>query len=245
MVKTSAVSNFVMIKILDNTTEYNIGPGKSIKLSTEVIDDDGSVNKYGDMNHMPCIGCVMNVPDRLIFIPGVRHENYMDWRTSIEISVGDTVIIRRLAVSKALSSGMYYKDGNDLYVFIKYDSLIMSINDSGSKVLNGYVIIGLVDVDKSDKIVIPQKTSYKGSKVGEVIMCGSFNTEYHPTYTINNAMDYDGSGDIDNISAGDKILFKTESWSELENSIHKIFNIGKYDTYYKIQRNRILAKLWV
>lgn len=210
-------------------------------------------SEFNEMAHISATGEVVLVPDQLPFALGVR--TTMDWETEMELKVGDHVVMRRVAVDKALTRAI--REGRDQYIFVRYEDCLVARrawDGSGMKMtrdgidysvvmLNGFVLIKLLKKMPNTNLIIPDLAIKNNVQMGMVEYVGSRNKRYQPTVDQYGDVIDPGDADPDMIFPGTTVIFRSPSWAALENPIHATIGPvgGKNDGYSRIQRNRIIA----
>lgn len=75
----------------------------------------------------PLRGEVIGVPSKLYFKNG--DHTGLKWRTEMELQIGDRVIMKRPALSMALSKdqGSWFEENGEVYIYLRYDEIIIAI----------------------------------------------------------------------------------------------------------------------
>lgn len=98
-------------------------------------------SSYEPERHATIVGQVVKTPERLIFTKQDFHSS-MEWKTRMELQVGDVVIYNFLEVSKAFdprTSRHFVIDGQ-VYILVRYDQIYVANRGSEVIVLNGFVL---------------------------------------------------------------------------------------------------------
>lgn len=171
-----------------------------ILLKTSQIFNDymGSNPYYNPLHHINRWAEVVQLPEHLIYDINKPHIT-MFHKTEIEVNIGDEVLVNEVSLATALGTltsdakddsdcyrQCYYKDGNDIYFYLRYSELFLSKD----KMLNGNVLVKSIDEEHS---FFGRTTK---ANLGIVVNVGSKNKEY-----------LFGGKDAD-VSIGDIILFK-------------------------------------
>lgn len=171
---------------------------------------------FEPQDHVSCKGIVTVVPERLPFDKTIMPS--MEWKTDIEVQVGDTVWMDYHAVLLALGKSfdeaqeseepLFDDDG----VYIKYQDLFMAQRDEEFIMLNGYVLISLESQKMPDTslIIHDRIKSLKSKRIGKVVKVGNKNTDYlHDNYV---------DGDV---NVGDHVVFMDYANRKLEQDLYK------------------------
>jgi hypothetical protein len=129
-------------------------------------------------------GTVVMICDRLKFDPKIFHLWSLQWKTKIEIQVGDTVWSRamgahdceRFYIDKE-NNGEKYRE---YYKLIKYDELIVSKRGDKIIPLNGWILMEPY-VNMLSKLLIAP-SPYQNRNYGIIKYIGEPNTDYHGNY---------------------------------------------------------------
>jgi len=197
-------------------------PNKWLKV--QLIENDvtiGDMKIYIDhtfepQDHVSCRGVVTVVPGKLPFDREDSHS--MEWKTKVEIEVGDTVWMDYHAVLLALGKSfdeaqeseepLYDDDG----IYIKYQDLFMAMRGNDFIMLNGYVLVELEaqKMPSTSLIIHDRIKNLKSKRIGRVVRVGNKNLEYlHENYV---------DGDV---SVGDHVVFMDYANRKLEQDLHK------------------------
>jgi hypothetical protein len=240
------INNYVVLKMEPNET-ITMPSGVKFFLPPPSLQENKEVYK-------PLRGQVVSVPE-LRFVQGDR--STMDWKTDMELEVGDNVIVRRPALSMALGKDhpSYYVENGELFIYLKYQEIVVAKRGDHIIVLNGYCIIEpLIDAPKTS-LHVPDMAKKNSRKFGIIRYLGKPNQEYHisknsreeeiiPNDDVYWARKENGEIKIDiaELEVGDKVMFKESSAIPLEPDILR--TIGTINTpLYRVQRPNIQAKL--
>jgi hypothetical protein len=205
--------------------------------------------------HKPLRGEVVGLPDELTFVQG--NHNYMPWVTKMELEIGDKVIVRRPALSMALSKdqGSFFVEGEDIYIYLKYNEIVVAKRGEEVIVLNGYIIVEPIVEAPTTFLIVPDSAKKTSMSQGIIRYIGSPNKEYHVTKNGKSedvfqsddvpwARMENGEMKIDlvDLQVGDKIQFKSSSAVKLEQDLHRTL-AGRNTILYRMQRHNIQAKL--
>lgn len=187
--------------------------------------------------HTITYGTVVAVPDKISF-------SVSEWKTDLEVAVGDTVYFSWDAVAVAYGKqGFIIEVDGDIYINVRYAQLTLKVDKILSQdlvMLNGYCLIeGLEEKDlpealrdkklQSDKILLSSTVKRKPSRFGRVLKVGSANRGYdNPTY----------SDDVP-VEEGDIVCYPGFADVAVQYEMHADL-IGKKNLF-KIQRRFLLA----
>jgi len=195
----------------------------------------GNVNLFLDTTYKPefhqkVIHEVVAVPKKLIFDRKLEVGESMEWKTDMELKVGDKVWINYLS---AIRGHKVTCEGQD-YMFVPYASIYLKQTRDGVKMLNGYVLCEPVYIKKKSEIATIEIIKHesmqglaKDCRHGIVRYFGKPITEYY----------YDTlSPDDDYITEGHTVMFTTPNQVRLEHGYHQNLD-GK--EYIVSRRNRM------
>jgi co-chaperonin GroES (HSP10) len=151
------------------------------------------------------------------------HLKFNDWETEMELKVGDQVWVNYLAIIK----GERVMVGDQTYILVPYEKIILTKKEDTIKMLNGYVLIEpVLEETLQSGIITLLKTTKQASMRGIVRHMGTPNKRYS---------DESHTDDID-IKIGDMVGLRHGYHSKLESSYHQV--IGDY---WVVQRRNIVA----
>jgi len=220
--------NKVLVKLNDFNDTLTLSNG--IKLSLDY--------KYRPEVHAQVVGTVAGTPQKLYY----NKEDYagsMEWETTMDLQIGDTVYMEYLAVILALADRYDYapsypdpqwiKDGDDMYIVIDYSVIYFAIRNSNIILLNGYCIANPIEVNALPTKFQLIQTSETSQKFAQI---------KHPGQRINNFLDkkFEDHGCY---KQGDIVLFHPYANQKVEHSIHQTLERG--EEYVVIQRQWIYA----
>ena len=229
-------------KTLNNHVVVKLDPeNKFIKLKSgiELLVD----TSFEPEKHVVRIGTVEKAPDKLIY----KHGNTgFPWKTTMELQEGDKVIMYFLAIQNCLrqEKKCYHKEGDDVWIYIKYHNIYAVIRDGKIIPVNGYLLVEPVEdpawVKKVAQymclnIELPdlRKPSLTDVTYGKISYAGIPNEQYaDDTYKTDELVD---------VKVGDTIVLKRIRDIPVEYEYHAKIDGGK--KMYRIQRHDILAVL--
>lgn len=194
--------NYCLIKLpqsysvmLHNHYEHQLG-------NTKIVID----TSFDPATHAPRWGMIVKNPENLLYKKLERES--CGWETTIETVEGDLVYFDYWSCLQALGklanpslpgeSPKWFKVGDDLYVLIRYDALVMTVRDDKVICLNGNVVLRPYIVEKKSDLILPAHMKHKEEKlIGEVLYVGKHNTAY-----------LDGCRDANDIQVGDICVIK-------------------------------------
>jgi hypothetical protein len=195
---------------------------------------------YEPEKHIVRVGTVIEAPTRLIY-----HHNRpgYPWKTKPELKAGDRVVMYFLAIQNCLSPErkLYTKEGNDIYIFIKYHNIYAAIEEGNVRPINGYVLIEPVedpewtrmveDAKKNDiQLVDLRKPSNVNVTYGKIAYMGTPNEEYADEYKSDRFHDE---------KVGDTVILKRIRDIPVEYEYHAKIDNGR--KLYRVHRHDILA----
>lgn len=241
------ISNYCLIK-LESNDSIALNNGCVLYMPRESQQLNGET-------HKPLRGEVVGLPKRLYFKQG--DHTGMKWRTELELEIGDKVILRRPAVSMALSPdrGSYFVEGEDIFIYMKYYEIVLGKRGEDVIVLNGFIIVEPLTVGYSTTLIVPDSARTISKRFGTVRFIGKPNQEYHNTKNSKSeavivtdevfwARKENGEFKIDavELQVGDRVQFKASSAIPVEQELFKTL-MGRYTLLYRMQRFNIQAKL--
>ena len=175
----------------------------------------GSVYKYNKGKQALRMGTLIKLPDRLA--------KDREWETDYFPELGSEVWFDYTEMDNPNK----VKCGDDVYVIMRYNNLIMARNDKqGVRMLNGYLL--------AKKALKPQNKLYIKDEY------------YDDIYTI----EYDGKPNLwykderyvddPSIKTGMTVMTRLDSYPKLENSMY--WKFSKEDYYY-FQRNQVVSEV--
>jgi hypothetical protein len=218
------------VKIPQNHVIVKLPDTYKMMLNNEVSIRGISIKTHFEpATHAPRYGTVAVVPEKLVFGVGG-----MGWKTDMEVQAGDTVwfnyLICLMALGKLLNPHYtnpeknYIIVGEDIYVILPYEGLIVAKRGGDVICLNSYVI-GEQQYEAQSNIIItePKKTGWV-----KVLHFGNPVTEY-----------FNDSVETEDISVNDIVLINKKLAEKLENGLTNTFD--KRELIF-FQRRQIYAK---
>lgn len=227
LTKGKPISNYVTIRLKQND-KYRTENGVEIFTPTQ-----SKINNEEEIK--PVRGEVIAVPDKLTFIQG--DWSNMPWKCEMELQVGDDVIIKRPALSMAISdaNSSYFVENDELFVYIKYNELVCAIRGEEIIMLNSMLLVEPEEVELKTTIENFQQEKKTSSCYGRIAHVGKPNLEYH------NTKDARGNDviteDYPNLKVGDRVLFAKAGDIIAETEIFRTLD----KKYWRMPRTKILA----
>ena len=135
--------NYVLIKISRTRDELMSGIYKN--RDGKLFISDSTLNKPNQSGAHKCqSGTVTDVGHLWYDKEDTRS---MSWRTENEIQNGDIAVY--YYNDDAWNDGRFYTEGNDVYFFIKYESIYFVIREGKIIPVNGYVLVEPIDAPQS------------------------------------------------------------------------------------------------
>ena len=196
---------------------------------------------YEPDKHVTVTGVVKAVPTNLRFDP--YNPSYMPWDCSMELEVGDKVIIHYLAVMNCFRPEMkkyWIQDGKRI-VFIQYRSIYCVIRNDEIIPINGYCLIepmpdryieSLKERADTAGLILAGMNEKNNKRVvyGKVAYTGIPNKRYFdPIYT----------DECVDIVPGDEVVMRKISDIPAEYEYHAKIDGGR--KFYRVQRRDIFA----
>lgn len=232
VLKIRPISNNVLIKLEKENNIIKFGDGTQLELDT----------KYNPELHVPVVGTVLAVPDKLVF--DKKRFETMPWLTDMELLPGDRVYLDFHAVLMGLGTKLfrtnpypdptYFELEGDVYILLKYEFVFFAVREGEIIMCNGFCIATpVMEEKKTDKIVLPGHIKRKASsKLATITHVGSpcrafLDKKYR---------------DVGELEPGDVVLFNRWSNQRVEYGLHQtMFEKGK--EYVCIQRKWIKARI--
>jgi len=225
------MSNNVMVK-MDQENEFIKTPS-GIKLFIDT--------SFEPEKHIVRVGEVVALPKRII-----TSGTGLPWETEIELMIGDRVVMYFLAVQNCLAPEKknYARDGDNVWIFIKYHNIYAAIRDGKIIPINGYILVEPMEdpewirqkeqAARAD-LELPdlRKPSNTDVVYGRIAYIGKPNKSY-----IDSIYKADKYYDL---KEGDEIVMKKIRDIPVEYEYHAKIDGGR--KLYRAQRHDILAKL--
>lgn len=240
------ISRKVAIKLERNTGEYRIEGGTILYLDTT----------FNEGMHTPVVGTVVEVPRTLTYVQGDWQTGA--WKTSMELEVGDEVIMKMVGVRAALAANRTMEDGDTVIAYVDYHDIVLAkrlikkipvyedippIEDNqvisrgavyNVIMLNGWMLVEPEEERVKTSLIVPDTAKKTSAMYGRVAFVGSPNERYQG--------EVDGSYQPDtgfDVKTGDRVIFYRKGDLILEQEIYSTF-AGKR-SFFRMQRNQLLA----
>ena len=173
------------------------------------------------------------MPESLYYNKLDRGFESVEYLTDINLEVGDKVFFHYLQIDIAINQRRIIEEDGKFFIFIKHDSLFMSIRNEEIVMHNGWMLLEPVDkaVDK-DSVVntkIPKNRQKHDPLKGRIAFLGDPVKEY-----------WWGNNETDegiNVNKGDTVIFLPHSDIPLEYDMHQSLK----EKYYRVQRKELLS----
>ena len=227
--KIKPINNMVLLQPLEDRSQYELTKEVKLQLETEFTEDA--------FRYIPVINKVIAVPDNIKFGQG-----FSEWETTMELSVGDTVVVNQLPLQLAQNDKQFILCEGVRYFWIKYSDIYCKSDVTHSDIplkmiydkdwnllssehektiltpINGYVICEPV----IDEIKYIEQVVKKESKqFATVKFIGSMNTNHLERWQPASESFYTPS-DME-VEVGDQICFKKYRNRRLDNGLAKVF----------------------
>jgi len=222
--KIKPINNMVLLMPLEDRSQYELTKEVKLQLETDFTEDA--------FRYIPVINKVIAVPDNIKF-----GQNFSEWETTMELSVGDTVVVNQLPLQLAQNDKQFILCEGIRYFWIKYSDIYCKSVEIGAVVqplqkgyletrepiynlipINGYVICEPV----IDEIKYIEQVVKKESKQFAVVkFIGSLNTNHLERWQPASESFYTPS-DME-VEVGDVICFKKYRNRRLDNGLAKVF----------------------
>lgn len=239
--------NQVLIK-LESNESIKLEDGKVIYMPPES-------KQINPEEFRPLRGEVIGVPSKLYFKNG--DHTGLKWRTEMELQIGDRVIMKRPALSMALSKdqGSWFEENGEVCIFLRYDEVIIAIRGEEKIVLNSFVIVSPLQLKYNTHLIVPDVAKKDSMYFGTVKYIGSPNQEYHVTKNSKHEdvvlsdeiiwvrnEDEQLKIDVVELQVGDLVQFPKSSAIPIEPELFRTLG-GKEEKLYRMQRFNIICKL--
>jgi len=230
MKQKQTFGNHVMVRLDKDHTSIKFKDGSDFYIDTS----------YEPDKHRSVIGEVVGLPSKLQYTgkPNIG----MPWKTSMEVKIGDTVILYYLAVANCFrpESPKAIVDGEDRSIFITYQNIYAVVRDGKVIPVNGYCLVEPIEDPvwaslkkrMTDVGLVPfreEKKSMKDVVYGKVKYTGIPNEDYVDGHSDNGV----------DVKPGDIIVMKRISDIPLEYDMHAKLDGGV--KYWRVQRRYILG----
>jgi len=196
---------------------------------TEIIVDPSITPQI----HAQTSGIVRVVPESLYYNKLDRGFESSEFLTDINVKVGDKVFFHYLQIDAAISHRRIIEEDGKFFIFIRHDSLFMSIREEEIVMHNGWMLLKPIDLAVDEASVvntrIPKNRQKYNPLKGEIAFLGDPVKEY---WWGNNETD-EG---ID-VEKGDTVIFLHNSDITLEYDFHQRLN----EKHYRVQRKELLS----
>lgn len=196
---------------------------------TEIIVDP----TFTPQIHAQTSGIVKVVPEALYYNKNDRGFESVEYLTDINVEVGDQVFFHYLQIDIAIQQRRIIEEDGKFFIFIKYDSLFMSIRDGEIVMHNGWMLLEPVGEAKDEASVvntrIPKNRRIHDPLKGKIAHVGVPVKEY-----------WWGNDQTDNgieVEEGDTVIFLPHSDIPLEYEMHQSLK----KKYYRVQRKELLS----
>jgi len=192
--------------------------------------------------HIVRTGTVIATPTRLTY----HHKKPgYPWKTNPELKDGDRVVMYFMAIQNCLAPEQkkYTREGEDVYIFIKYHNIYAIIEEGNIRPINGYLFVEPIEdpewtrkVEEAEKLDLELPDLRKPSKTdvsyGKIAYMGAPNEAYADDYK---------SDEFHNEQVGDTIIMKRIRDIPVEYEYHAKIDGGR--KLFRMQRHDILAVL--
>jgi co-chaperonin GroES (HSP10) len=233
MERRRTFNNMVIIKLDKSNDSIKLGNNFTLYVDTS----------FDMEKHATVTGEVYGLPSHLQWTG--KANIGMPWQTNMEIKYGDKVIFYYLSVINALKKEemRYIFEGEDRYIFIKYENIYAVYGDGFVKPVNGYCLIEpcanpVIEEQRARmkaigmQLIADDKPSKTHVVFGKVKYISEPNRQY-----VDEGMTDEGC----DIKPGDTVVLRRTHDIPLQYDLHaKIDNGAKY---WRVQRRNILAKI--
>ena len=187
------INNRVLVKV-DFVPEDGVKFG-NIYLAGAKWNEAGRVARYG---------VVVKAPERLVGIWEKEFDGAMEWKTDMEVQVGDTVFFNKMESANAPAIVI----GDSLYYIIRYSEIILRVRNGEIYPLNGYAVVTKVVETVRVSGLILDFGDFQDKRLGVVKYLGKPNDFYHGTKSV----------DAD-VAVGETAVFEGSWYTDLENGV--------------------------
>ena len=240
------MNNYVVLEIDIRDGIYKMQNGAEIIIDTS----------FEKIDHQTVVGTVIKVPENLRYTRKYTNlRKSMDWQTKTQIMYGDKVWVGYYAL--LLASGKtdgyenyVYEVGDDIYIMVPYQELIVAKRGDEIIPLNGYCLLEAVETNTVDqerfniddpnidfralmgnkvggnKLIIPKHLSKVRSKrIAKVLHKAIPNTSYNDVMTKKDlTAGMGGDNNIDKqVSVGDYVILRKNQHKPIENKLYRQF----------------------
>ena len=121
----------------------------AFKSGTEIIVDP----TFHPQQHAQTSGIVKVVPEGLYYDKNDRGFESVEYLTDINIEVGDSVFFHYLQIDIAINQRRIIEEDGKFFIFIKHDSLFLSIRNEDVIMHNGWMLLEPVDVAVDEPLI--------------------------------------------------------------------------------------------
>jgi len=208
---SKTINNKVFVKLPIENDKIKTKSGAVIYIDTS----------FEQEKHTDIICEVITPPEKFDYVVGGEKRH---WNTEIEIKQGDVVWTNYIMIRSNLETGAYIKEGDDIYMFIDYDTLVLAKREDEIIMLNGFCLVEPVEEDVKSNLLLNKKKKY-----GKIVKLANPNKEYKNKALTDNV----------NVKVGDIISFDKFADIPVEYGMHKTLD----KEYWKIQR-RNMSVVW-
>jgi co-chaperonin GroES (HSP10) len=223
MKKGRTFGNNVLIKLDEKNDSIKFASGGELYIDTT----------FEPEKHETVTGEVWGAPKYL------RGKN---WNTTVELQEGDRVVVHYLAISNAFKPESFQAviEGNDLYVFVNYESIYAIIRDGVIIPINGYLLVE--PCENPEWIRLQERMKAIGQEAVRLSTKNNTDVVYGIIRYIGKPVERYAGGKTDNgfdVKQGDTVVMRRISDIPIEFDLHAKFDSGK--KYWRVQRRNILA----
>lgn len=192
--------------------------------------------------HIVRVGTVIEAPRKLIYHH--KRSGY-PWKTTMELKAGDRVVMYFMAIQNCLAPEQkkYTREGDDIYIFIKYHNIYAVIEENNIRPINGYVLVEPVEDPEWERrtgeakrinLILPdlRKASKTDVTYGKIIYMAPPNEIYADDYK---------SDHFHTEKVGDTVIMKRIRDIPVEYEYHAKMDGGR--KLFRMHRHDILAVL--
>jgi co-chaperonin GroES (HSP10) len=228
LAKFKPLNNLVLLKPLEDRSKYQLT--KDIELK---IDIDFTEFAF---KHINVINKVIAVPDKIIC-----GQYRSDWKTEVEIQVGDTVVVNQFPIQSSVTSSEFIVCEGEIYYYVRYSDIYCKYYYPQKKnFITDLITFGIALLPENPEIELAPINGYvlaepvieksgfgayiteKETNSAIVKFIGSKNTDYWEERFKPESQSFYKPVDID-VEVGDEIHFTQFANRKLDNGLKSIF----------------------
>lgn len=218
------MNNLVLIKNIEDRSKFKLTDDIEIKLETDFTEFA--------FRHINIINKVIAVPDKIQF-----GEGKSEWETTMELSIGDTVVVNQFPLQCAVTNKEFYVCEGEVYYYIRYCDIYckqsvvgfkkLSFTDDFKELsaepvmelipLNGYILAEPITKQEGFGVYQVEKETNQAI----VKFVGTPNTKHLKRFKPESQSFYEPIEQ--EVEAGDVVTFKKFTNAVLDKGLKKVF----------------------